>query len=54
MLEWFVRCVECGAMVDDDAAAEGSGWRFFPDPLGQLQPHCGICTVERQRREVFG
>jgi hypothetical protein len=54
MLDWFVRCVECGTTVDDDAAAERSGWRFFPDALGALQPHCGLCTAERRRLDTPG
>ena len=44
MLDWFVRCVDCGAVVENEVEAERYGWRFFPDELGQLQPHCGICT----------
>lgn len=47
MLEWFLRCVDCGATVEDDAAAERLGWRFFPDELGQLQAHCGLCVAAR-------
>jgi hypothetical protein len=49
MLEWFVRCVDCGAVVESELDAERYGWRFFPDELGQLQPHCGICTAERRQ-----
>ena len=41
MLDWFVRCVECGATAEDENVAESLGWRFYPDQLGQLQPHCG-------------
>jgi hypothetical protein len=52
MLEWFVRCVECGATVHDDSVAERSGWRFFPDRLGQLQPHCALCTAERRLHDA--
>jgi hypothetical protein len=48
MLDWFVRCVDCGATVESDVDAESHGWRFFPDELGQLQPHCGICSAERR------
>lgn len=48
MLDWFVRCVDCGAVVESELDAERYGWRFFPDELGQLQPHCGICTAERR------
>ncbi len=44
MLDWFVRCVDCGASVESESAAETMGWRFFPDPLGQLQPHCAACS----------
>ena len=44
MLDWFVRCVECGASIESEAAAEDNGWRFFPDPLGQLQPRCPACS----------
>ncbi len=47
MLEWFVRCIECGVTVEDEAAAEGSGWRFYPDELGQLQAHCALCVLHR-------
>jgi hypothetical protein len=47
MLDWFVRCVECGAIVEDETVAEHRGWRFYPDQLGQLQAHCGLCTAER-------
>ena len=45
MLDWFVRCVDCGASVESESAAETMGWRFFPDPLGQLQPHCAACSL---------
>ena len=44
MLDWFVRCAQCGATIESEAAAEDSGWRFFPDPLGQLQPRCPGCS----------
>jgi hypothetical protein len=44
MLDWFVRCVECGASIESEAAAEDNGWRFFPDRLGQLQPRCPACS----------
>ena len=44
MLDWFVRCVDCGAIVETEAAAEHAGWRFFPDELAQLQPHCALCS----------
>jgi hypothetical protein len=47
MLEWFVRCVACGAIVANETAAEESGWRFHADPLGQLQPHCPACSSRR-------
>ena len=39
MLDWFVR---------SESDAEMNGWRFFPDELGQLQAHCGICSAERR------
>ena len=45
MLDWFVRCVECGDTIESESAAEESGWRFLPDPLGQLQPRCAGCTA---------
>ena len=48
MLDWFVRCVACGAIVESEADAECRGWRFHADELGQLQPHCGICSAERR------
>jgi hypothetical protein len=48
MLDWFVRCVECGATVEDEKLAEQNGWRFYPDELGQLQAHCGLCTADRR------
>jgi hypothetical protein len=44
MLEWFIRCVECGALVDSEPIAERRGWRFHLDDLGQLQPHCPACS----------
>ena len=44
MLDWFVRCVSCGATVEDESVAERGGWRFHGDELGQLQPHCGACS----------
>lgn len=47
MLDWFVRCVDCGAIVESEAEAERHRWRFFPDELGQLQPSCGICSTRR-------
>ena len=47
MLDWFVRCVDCGASVESEGTAEQQGWRFFPDELGQLQPLCGLCSAER-------
>lgn len=47
MLQWFVRCVECGATLEDEESAERLGWRFYPDELGQLQAHCGFCVLER-------
>ena len=43
MLQWFVRCVECGATAEDEAAAERQGWRYYVDSLGNLEPHCGRC-----------
>ena len=48
MLEWFVRCVDCGAVVESEAEAERQGWRFFEDELGQLEPRCGICSAEQR------
>jgi hypothetical protein len=48
MLDSLVRGVDCAATVASEAAAEQQGWRFFPDQLGQLQPHCGLCSVERR------
>jgi hypothetical protein len=48
MLDWFVRCVDCGATVESESDAEMNGWRFFPDELGQLQAHCGLCSAERR------
>jgi hypothetical protein len=47
MLEWFVRCIECGVIVENETAAEKSGWRFHADTLGQLQPHCPACSSRR-------
>jgi hypothetical protein len=44
MLEWFVRCVECGEIVESELVAECRGWRFHADALGQLQPHCPGCS----------
>lgn len=48
MLDWFVRCVDCGAVVESEQVAEHQGWRFFSDELGQLQPHCALCSAERR------
>ena len=48
MLDWFIRCTECGAVVESEATAEAHGWRFFPDQLGQLQPTCAVCSAERR------
>lgn len=48
MLDWFIRCVDCGAVVENETEAERQRWRFYPDELGQLQPHCGICSAERR------
>lgn len=48
MLDWFLRCTECGAVVEGEDAAESDGWRFFPDQLGQLQPRCALCSAERR------
>jgi len=45
MLDWFVRCVDCGATSESESVAEDNGWRFFPDPLGQLQPLCASCSA---------
>jgi hypothetical protein len=45
MLDWFVRCVECGDTIESESVAEESGWLFFPDPLGQLQPRCAGCSA---------
>ncbi len=45
MLQWFVRCVECGATAEDEAAAERQGWRYYVDSLGNLEPHCGLCSA---------
>jgi hypothetical protein len=53
MIDWFVRCVECGAIADDESVAESLGWRFYPDQLGQLQPHCGLCSAERRLHETL-
>ncbi|HET8813131.1 MAG TPA: hypothetical protein VFM67_11085 [Gaiella sp.] len=47
MLDWYVRCVSCGALVENETAAEDSGWRFHADELGQLQPHCPACSTPR-------
>jgi hypothetical protein len=46
LLDWSLACVDCGATVVSEQAAEERGWRFFPDELGQLQPHCGLCSAE--------
>jgi len=48
MLDWIVRCVDCGAVVENEVEAERYGWRFFAGELGQLQQHYGICTAERR------
>ncbi len=48
MLDWYVRCVDCGAVAESEAEAERLGWRFHPDELGQLQPSCGICSATRR------
>jgi transcription initiation factor TFIIIB Brf1 subunit/transcription initiation factor TFIIB len=48
MLEWFVRCVDCGAVVESEVEAERQGWRFFQDELAQLEPRCGICSAEQR------
>ena len=48
LLDWSLACVDCGVTVESEQAAEECGWRFFPDELGQLQPHCGLCTAERR------
>jgi hypothetical protein len=48
MLDWFVRCVDCGAVVENEQEAEQHGWRFFSDELGQFQPHCALCSAERR------
>ena len=45
MLQWFVRCVECGATAESEAAAERLGWRYYSDALGNLEPRCGLCSV---------
>jgi hypothetical protein len=45
MLEWFVRCLHCGATIENEVAAEQAGWRFFADELGELQPHCAACSA---------
>lgn len=45
MLDWFVRCIECGATIESETAAEDTGWRFFPDLLGQLEPRCPACST---------
>jgi predicted nucleic acid-binding Zn ribbon protein len=52
MLEWFVRCVECGAIVEDERVAERHGWRFYAHKLGHLEPHCGLCAAERRLSET--
>jgi hypothetical protein len=46
MLDWFVLCVDCGAIIESETDAERHGWRFFPDELGHFQPRCGICSAE--------
>ena len=48
MLEWFHRCVVCGAIVESESVAERRGWRFHADELGQLEPYCGACSAERR------
>ena len=53
MIDWFVRCVECGATAEDENVAESLGWRFYPDQLSQLQAHCGLCSAERRRYEAL-
>jgi hypothetical protein len=52
MLEWFVRCAECGATVEDEAVAERHGWRFYAHPLGHLEPLCGLCAAQRRLSET--
>ena len=49
MLDWVVRCVSCGAIIENERAAEDSGWRFHADQLGQLQPYCPACSAPRTR-----
>ena len=39
-------CVACGTTVENETEAERRGWRFHADELGQLQPYCGICSIE--------
>ena len=45
MLDWFARCVDCGATIENEVSAEHAGWRFFADELDQLQPHCARCSA---------
>ena len=49
MLDWFIRCVHCGAIVESEVEAESQRWRFFADELGQLQPHCALCSAAERR-----
>jgi|GEM_PF-1783570 len=51
MLDWFLRCVECGATVENERVAERQGWRFYADQLGYLEPHCGLCATHRRLSE---
>jgi len=43
--EWLHAYIGVGQVIDGPES-ERRGWRFHADELGQLQPYCGICSIE--------
>lgn len=39
----IVQCVMCGRELEEDRA-EPEGWRYWPNRLAGLDPHCPECT----------
>ena len=47
MLDWYVRCVDCGATVESESTPRDRV-ALLSGRARPAQAHCGICSAERR------